>query len=297
MTRQTIGTTTKRARAGLNNQRLVLIGLFAEAHARGVDVVLPDLVNINAADTKSSAFIDFGRVFDLGIVREFLNTHGIDIAEGAGAEQVEWIELFNRGAKAYANPALAGFVDAALAALRPPAPIIAQAEAILAHLGGEVHAVQLRVERDWQIHCDRLMAERPGWDCVRTPEGIFDRIAATPFYGGVRRFLIFCDEAALVAPPERIAADIRASHGFDLTFKSMLPRGTATAELSVEQASIDFEVGLHAKSYVGLSQSTFSNLLCATKAAKGTDTLDHFTYHVAAPVLFRRCDRGRPGWR
>ena len=106
---------------------------------------------------------------------------------------------------------------------------------------------------------------------------------------GAAPMLLAWDENDLPEPKEAIRAEVLAAHGVWMVSKSDL---VSTAELdrmtALERSLIDSEPAGRARVFVGLTRSTFSNLV-AFQAATGST---HYIYNAPCPGLVRRWDRG-----
>lgn len=161
------------------------------------------------------------------------------------------------------------------------------------HLGDDIGYVQLRVEKDWQAYSQMKMAGgRKGF--VLTPEAIFEKIANAPETARYRRWFAFCDLSGLPWDSEWIKAQARDRFGMELLFKTDLPDSVVLPASALENASLDFEIGFLAETYVGLVNATHSSLLYAARLAiTPTEPATHYLYSGGSDRAVRRTDRGR----
>ena len=146
---------------------------------------------------------------------------------------------------------------------------------------------------------DRLETENRlsiGEEQLRTPEEIFAKIVATPEFEGRTRFFCCSDEDKLDEPPAQIARRMRDRLGIELLFSSDLGEPLPASGLMRTAVKFDLCAGL--SEYVGLTRSTFSNILCLCRAAQGLQGRD-FIFNAAAPRVVQRHDMGisvEPQW-
>ena len=218
-------------------------------------------------------------------------------------ELIEWKECFGAGFWRIARiresePCKALVFDFFRASLSASA-LREAACRIRNRVGEETVAVQLRVERNWQMYMNKLESEdrlSNGEEQLRTPKEIFAKIVATPEFEGRTRFFCCSDEDKLDEPPTLIASRMRDRFGIELLFSSDLGEPLPASGLMRTAVKFDLCAGL--ADYVGLTRSTFSNILCLCRAAQGLEGRD-FIFNAAGPQVLQRCDMGvsvEPQW-
>ena len=285
---------------GLNNQKWALLGLFLAAHATGRPVILPDMCVLDHRRAASDR-VAIGSVFDLPALRLFAAAQGVTILPGppqpeAGGDAGGW-EFFEIGT-AYAGRlnqegmfARETFAHGFFAALRPHV-LESTGFARLIHavgIEGVEAVVQLRIERDWQDHLRLNAATLPPPHIEPLAlgyAGIMAKVATTLGRGPV---LVVWDEDDLPESKEAIRADILAQHRIWMVSKTdMIPPAELARMNPLERSLIDFELARRARTFVGLTRSTFSNLV-AFQAAPASR---QFIYNAPGTDLVQRWDRG-----
>lgn len=285
---------------GLNNQKWALLGLFLAGHATGRPIILPDMAVLDH-HRKTSHRVAIGTVFDLPALRTFAAAQGVTIAPGPpqpepAGDAGGW-EFFEIGTAYAARLNHEGmfardtFASAFFAALHPHVLESTGFARLIHAIGTEgVQAVvQLRIERDWHEHLRLNAATLPPphiEPLALSPAEIMAKVAATL---GRKPVLVVWDEDDLPKPKEAIRADILAQHGIWMVSKSDLIPPAELARLNpLECSLIDFELARSTRTFVGLTRSTFSNLV-AFQAAPASR---QFIYNAPAPALLQRWDRG-----
>ncbi len=278
--RQEFRTTPRAVRAGLNNQRIALLGLCGIARDQGGAANMPTTLVDFSAQQRDHGRVSFPEVFDRDALYEWMSGSGIMATNNPEAMDVEWRACFDRGAKLWEAREEEQFVSGFLKGMRGAPALRETAAAIAEHLGPHTGFVQLRVEHDWQEHARRKMeGGRPGF--VLTPGEIFGKIANTSETAQYRRWFAFCDLSALPWTTDEIKEEISSSYGIEVVFKSDLPEQFLLPESSLINASLDFEIALNGHTYVGLGLDT---------------TQAHYLYSTPTNTVLRRKDKGRGRW-
>ncbi|CAM5350364.1 hypothetical protein [Sphingobium scionense] len=289
-------TTPKAVRAGLNNQRIAILGLCAMAIATQGQVRIPHRLVDFSARREGLGRVDAAEVFDTDALFAWLRRQNLLGGDPDSYHHVNWVDCFSYGAQIWEDPQQEDFVADFLRAMRGAAPLRVLASNLVAALGSDIGYIQLRIEQDWQDYARAKMASgRRGF--LLDPSAIFEKIVATPETASYRRWFAFCDLAALPWNIETIKNDIRRQFGLDLLFKPDIAHLFSLPSASLANASLDFEMALTAPIYVGLRQSTFSNLVHATRLAETPATYpNHFLYCSRTKRMPARQDRGRGKW-
>jgi hypothetical protein len=160
---------------------------------------------------------------------------------------------------------------------------------VFASLGVQT-TLQLRIERDWRHHAQGLLPKVEGKDDIAIGfDEILRRTANT--FPDLRLAYVTSDELSMPASKEEIRAYALDRFGIRLIWKSDLIN---LAEFNpLDLSLIDFEIARYSSRFIGLSFSTFSNLLCLEKfAAQRSTVTGHFIYNHPGEVLRERLDNG-----
>ncbi|RYM10172.1 hypothetical protein [Sphingobium cupriresistens] len=284
-------TRPKPARAGLNNQKMCLFGLLSFAKQKGGGAILPSkIIDFSAKKSElvEHSWVDIAEVFDIGKVKSWMQSENLSRPSSPGRIMVPWKQCFDYGCEAIADPDNVEFFGRFLGALRASPPLRDLASNISKYLGNNTAAVQLRVEEDWQHHARKLLEKKPGGTFLLTPYDILIKVANTPELKGYKRWLVFCDQKAMPWTTEEIKDEARDRLGIDLIFKSDLMDKFRFPESSIKNANLDFEIGLLTPAYVGLHQSSFSNMLYRTAKLLLESEPAHYLYSVPGPFAKKR---------
>lgn len=282
--------------AGLNNLKMVLVGVKEIARINGGDYGLPKKVFdfTPTVDSIGDGYLPIEEVFDRSsIASRFSDGEGSE-CERIGLSNQECLEAAGVRISLRRNAPKNATDEVALdySSFKPCAELAEQARDIVRQLpgDGQVCALQLRIERDWQEY-----AARKGWvdgqeiggvEVVLNHRRIFDKIMVTP---DLPRTIYICsDEDDLPISHREIEKDAR-DRGLELVFKSFFRVDT---ESRLKKSVIDFAVCEQISFYVGTARSTFSNILCMVKAAEiGCDPF-HYVFDACSNEVLRRTDFG-----
>lgn len=289
---------------GLNYQKMTLLGLFLRAWRQGTRrVMLPDWYSLDTVSS-NSAPVPFADVMRIEPLRDFAARYGIEIIDGPPrGEPGGW----DYAADAHHYVSHAGLLNELTAdsfacdffrSLVPTASA-SRLTARLADLAfrerGIRVAVQLRIEKEWAPHAARWFTPEVGTteDNVLSHGEIIRKIRDTAIDIGSQIYVV-CDEPGLPVPKAQIRDEIRDEFGVELIWKSDLLPAEELAQLSPLQLSmLDFEMCVAAESFVGLSRSSFSNMVALEKYARRRAPVErHYIYNVAGPSLASRHDNG-----
>lgn len=295
--------------AGLNNQRLVLVGLAARAIEDGDLVLLPpvtkDFLPVTAGSKACS--IPLAQVFDTVATEKVLESfqllaQDLDL-DGRVSVEHSYHELFRYGGHAL-NAHVAGripvsesFVLQLLHATAAAPPLQLQAQRVVEWLGAGALALQLRVEADWRRHIAAHTEMRgditlPGEELTTDPRRILAKLRATPELDAYSSIFVCCDEEDLVEPKEDLRSAARRL-GLKLVFKDDLPIAPQTSRL--RQSAVDFLVAAAMPVFVGTTRSTFSNQNALYRSTiHGTWSHDpgNYIWNAASDICVPRRDAG-----
>lgn len=283
---------------GLNNQKMAILGLTLCAERQGGVVSMPKVVCdwTPTASGPRRLPLPLGDVLNAPLLHETLMATSSDANEA-----IPYITCFETGAQQIrsesdysAMEVMRNRTATILAAMRPCAEIQTEVDRILKVLPQDTIAVQLRVERDWHQHIRKKLAANSGIDrgreIILDPARIFDKICAQPDLNGASTLLVCCDEDDLIDSREHIAS-LADARGFKAIFKSQI--SDAFPESRLKRSVVDFSICCELERYVGLSMSTFSNMLCMTKTHDLGTFPFHYIYDAEGDQVLRRYDCGR----
>lgn len=284
-------------KAGLNNQRIALVGLIGTAWLEGAKVRLPDETFDYAPErgSKGRRSLPFESVFDAAQLREALADYAILTAD-APTEVLDYDFCFRQGSRflpyIFGGPTDAAILRDAMRSCQAAPALRALSRQALDLFGDRPPLpLQLRIERDWQNYLTAKPSRADNGDTTTDPRRIFAKIAAAGL-GTDQPILACCDEDDLLHDRAELKRDAR-DFGLDLVFKSEIEQKLAIPSSRVQRTAIDFGICLEAERYVGLSRSSFSNMLCLVKSL---DTYPvhpaHFIYNAPGDVVVLRQDYG-----
>ena len=138
------------------------------------------------------------------------------------------------------------------------------------------------------------MKKFPNWKsigfCIDVYNAI-EKIKNHQFLKNKSRIFACCDISGLDIDIRDLRGFSRAKYGFDLVIRDK-DSGFYFKESSIKNAAFDFMLCLSFDAYVGLSRSTFSNLLCVTKSILSEKSFDHYVYDSGRSFVERRIDAG-----
>jgi len=289
---------------GLNNQKLALLGLFLKASQEGSrPIVLPNLLLFDQI-TFNHVPVPLDSALQIAPLREFAARHGIEILDvSPQGDRGAW-DYFHLGNNYIPRAALLneltaeGFTCDFLRSLVP----ISQSSALLQRVAEATYrekgirlAAQLRIERDWPQHTAERLKPVVG-DAEDNAPSFSDIIAkiCKTLPDNAFQIYVVCDEAALPVPKDEIRNEIKQKFGIDLFWKSDFLTNDELAGLSLlELSMLDFEMSVDAELFVGLSRSTFSNMVALEKYARTRMPVEgHYIYNIVGPQLAPRKDNG-----
>jgi hypothetical protein len=155
--------------------------------------------------------------------------------------------------------------------------------------------VQLRIEKDWLRYSEgtlsRIIPRAENYDLSFLE--IFHKFKNS-FGQSCDAAYIVCDERDLPASKDEIRAAVLERFAIRIVWKSdFLDPGLLEEMSGLDQSVLDFEMALAAPAFVGLSRSTFSNMVsfevfCRTRR----QAPNHFVFNVPGDRLSRRYDNG-----
>jgi len=266
--------TLGRLGTGLNNQRLCLLGLFEIARARDARVTLPEtLENFSPAlpRRRGEREIPLWDLFDRD--RFLAAVADRPVVEDRDAEVIDMHEAFRAGAAASRGAASDNFAGRFLLGTAAAPAIAAVAGQVLDWLAarGCRGALQLRVERDWRAY----YRKRGLPEDDRTLEVDWIVARARALLPEAEAIWVCCDEADLPAPVPEVRAR-GARHGLDLLFKPQLPPEIGLPVESPRRAMTDFTICRQIPDYLGVTRSSFSQLVATMNRLEGSPRRTRF---------------------
>lgn len=289
--------------AGLNNQKLALYGLVLSALIKGPKcITLPRICNYDLR-LEDGGTLTFGQVFDAQPFAAFAERHGITIRwdeTGFGSGGHFFLAAPELGGSDFPegrigpNHLLCDFYRALVPHSRRSPILTLLARRVFQQLKIKIVA-QFRLEADWVGYCNTALRDSVGEQEDNCPSfhQIVDKIKRT-LPGWEHGIFVVCDEAMMPVPKDEIRAQVLAQQGVKLYWKSDIVPAKTRAELKTVEASIlDFEMATLAPMFVGLSRSSFSNLVTLDVFSRTRQHVrSHYIYNVRGPELGRRLDNG-----
>lgn len=150
----------------------------------------------------------------------------------------------------------------------------------------------MRVEADWEKHCRVHLSHtlKEPEDNYISPRAILAKIKETfPDVDGA----YVCINSALYADGiENIRKIGRHDFGMELFFKEDFTEQNGLSGSVLQQSALDFDIALCAGTFVGLSRSTFSNMVSFERAMSDCKTEDYI-YNTIGKKVSVRTDMGR----
>ncbi len=146
---------------------------------------------------------------------------------------------------------------------------------------------------DTTLITDSIQSPRIPKTTIPSFTDIIRKICDTPSLDASLIYVV-CDEAALPVNKSEIRDTARSEFGAELYWKSDFLPSDELDQLSLLSLScLDFEMAVGAESFVGLSRSTFSNMVSLEKYARTGAPAEHqYIYNLAGPGVALRTDNG-----
>jgi hypothetical protein len=290
---------------GLTNQKLALLGLFSKAFIDKVPIALPRML-IKDHVNKKSIPIDLGEIYNIEALLSFAQTYHliIDDCDPADFETGGW-NYFGVGASRFSHLAIHQDVDHEISKFvfdffKSLIPRVRSLD-LLQNLKQKIFVenkicvtAQFRVESDWQFH-SRVTLQ----PTIKKPEDFcisFDRIVSKILktLPDTKKILVFSDEAALLTPKSEMVEHCKSKMGVELVWKSdFLSLNDLSSLNNLELSIIDFELAIAGVNYVGISRSTFSNMVTFEKYARTRQLVtSDYIYNTDHDGLGLRTDNG-----
>ena len=293
---------------GISNQKLALLGLVIEASRNGADIYLPKIYSKDISEQRSGTF-SFESVFWREPFEAFANRWNVKIlpepSEASYADRIErcgW-NFFNSGAWNVSHLRIKGLDPSDITAdffrsLRPKVAdsvLFSRIATFVFHSHQIDTVVQTRYEEDWRIHSQYTLEPTlgRGEDYCIPPEIIMDKVAST-FAKVPETVYISCDEKHMPMSKSDTKRMVFEKSGINSLWKSDLLSDEEYNEMTPLDASlIDFELAKTAERFVGLSRSTFANLVSFERFSFAYRNRDvDFIYNLPGKLLGRRLDAG-----
>jgi hypothetical protein len=289
---------------GLNNQKLALFGLFLKAYREGPRrIILPDLLVYDIASFKHVP-IPIGRALQVGPLQEFATKYLIEILDIPACGDKGGGGYFHYGNNYLPCAALLdelspdSFTCEFFRSLVPTmrgSELFRQVSDATFERGHVGLVVQLRIESDWVHHTALRLTPTVGRTEHNLPSfrDIMAKLSNT-LPRDASGIYVVCDEAALPVDKEEIRRVVKQDFDLSLVWKSDFLSDDQLSNLSPLDLSIlDFEMALTAESFVGMTRSTFSNMVSFEKYARTRAPVqNHYVYNGLGPRLALRTDNG-----
>jgi hypothetical protein len=293
---------------GISNQKLALLGLVIEASRNGADIYLPRIYSKDISDKRSDIF-SFESVFWREPFEAFASRWNVKIfptpEQISYADRIErcgW-NYFNSGAWNVSHLRVKGLDPSDITAdfFRSLQPKVASSQ-IFARIATAVfHAhnintvVQTRYEEDWRIHSQYSLEPVLGNKeefCI-SPDFIILKVANS-FPDNPGMVYISCDQKHMPFSKEDTKRQIFERSGIVTLWKSDLLTEEEYQQMTPLDASlIDFELAVVSERFVGLSRSTFANLVTFQRFSDAYRNRNvDYVYNLPGDRLGARVDAG-----
>ena len=292
-------------RGGLNNQKLALLGLCLKASLEGPRrLILPKLIQFNQK-TMSDTPVDLSRYINLEVFRDFLERRGIEVLDlEARGEEGGWdyfhfannyIQYATLRNELKPEGFVCDFFRCFVPFIRTSDVMGALSKRIFSEYEVKI-VVQMRIEKDWEHHVLHRIKGLIGANenALLSGEAIVQKIRNT-FREESSAIYATCDEDSLPVSKEDIRRKIDVELGTKVHFKSdMLETAGEYNQLSLlELSMLDFEMAASAPIFVGISRSTFANLVGIERYAQtNVPVRCHYIYNSPGAELRQRTDNG-----
>ena len=154
--------------------------------------------------------------------------------------------------------------------------------------------LQLRIESDWRDHVENGLRPIFG-DSEDNGIGflqILSKVKNT--FPDLRMLYATSDENAMLSSKNEIREACRSRFGIELLWKSDLLEPSLIGQLTpLDLSLIDFEIAKYSRRFVGLTSSTFSNMLGIAKLADTRQPVTgHYIYNRLGDGVVERKDNG-----
>lgn len=286
--------------AGANNQKLAIAGLFCAAYEASRPVRIPRLIDFSP-EIEGIHPLKISDVFLEKKITSLLEKFNVQIHDSCEDGALAGVDFFKTGAGI-----LRGYGFSRRIPVDDLFPSMMRSFELTDELNKNKNKIinalrerdvtvslQLRIENDWKDYSNKTLKERhPTEDFSLSFIEILKKYNNTQYFSGKKNIFACCDERNL---PVKIA-DIKdfssRALGLNLFFKSDFIPLDEISTTRIGLSLVDFEVCLSMDSYVGLTRSTFSNVLCFTSKITGKEGMHHYIYNSTGQMLRERFDAG-----
>ena len=285
---------------GLNNQKMIIAGLFIKASRDGAKVKLPESM-IDFTPVPNSTPDSHGKIpiWDIFDQKLFLSSELTNFLSDSPATQIfDMHECFQVAKKSLnlnvkqSNQEERNISITALLNLRASKEIENISNDILRWLNDKkVSALQLRIERDWYEYLlKRSVTKELGLEDDKVSEDvalIFRKIRNTKQLDDIFSIWACCDEDDLTIDKDEIK-EIGKLYHLDILFKTDLPKNIVLPKSRLKRSMVDYAICLGLDNYIGLSRSTFSNTLWNMVEGDDNNISCHYLYDIDDEKLTMR---------
>ncbi|HYZ22545.1 MAG TPA: hypothetical protein VE690_10350 [Rhodopila sp.] len=284
---------------GLNNQKMAILGLLLGGVRQRQPVTVPYIYNKDQR-TEAETLARFEDIFDPAPITEFTGAHGVPISLGPPTGSRggwDWFRAFNAELENPSDPASFRILLDAAASLKPRIATTDGFKALKQFAFGSLGidtTVQLRIEADWREHVAQALQPRLGHaedNGIGFAE-IMTKVRNT--FPGLRMVYVTADEASMPVPKDAIRAACRTRFGLEPVWKTdLLPDAFRRRLTPLDLSLIDFEMARACPRFVGLTTSTFANMLALEKLAETRQPVrGHYIYNHPGETVLERQDNG-----
>jgi hypothetical protein len=278
---------------------MALIGLIMSGIRDRQPVNLPYIYNKDQ-QTDQEYLVRLENVFDLDQLRRFARQQGLTVQSACPSGERGGWDYFSGFHEFVSTARDRQLLETSLAAIQNLQPRITTHPAfrdlrnfVFGSLGIDT-VVQLRIEADWREHFEHTL--RPAIGAAEDNGIGFAEILAKVrnTFPDLKIVYATSDENAMLSSKKEIRTFCRSRFGLELLWKSDLLNASLTGSLTpLDLSLIDYEIAKYSPRFVGLTSSTFSNMLGIEKFA-GTrrPVTGHYIYNHPGDVLVERKDSG-----
>ena len=282
---------------GLNNQKMALLALMLSGIKAGQAVNLPYIYNRDQR-TSEEFLVEIKEIFDVDRIGNFANRHGLTVRKECPSGirgGWDYFEAFRPMLLEAPNRTAMETILDAVTSLRPHIvsnPHFLQMKNFLRASLGIDTVVQLRIEADWREHAAHLRKNGNGDENGLGFTEILSKVKTT--FPDLRMVYATADEKSLPAPKDEIRTVSRERFDIELFWKSDLINASAIDQFTpLDLSIIDYEIAKISPRFIGLTTSTFSNMLGIEKFALTRQPVrGHYIYNCLGELLQERKDNG-----
>lgn len=283
---------------GLNNQKIMLLGLLITAIENNSAINIPPLINY-VTNKKSNIFkkylygklfyplfdryIPFFKMFDRSLFNFFLEKYTIITSTKKQGKKLHNEDMFLKGSEAIdsfiknENYQYKDFISDFFKYLHPSIYLQEKIDFFIEQAQPFDAVCQLRVEDDWPLDVESTWEDKN--KDIKMPSQvnrsiiIFDKIKRT--LPKLKNIYVTYDKNGLKIPFSEISTEINNKFDFNLKSKYASKNKKLNPKNALEASIIDFEISVFSNVYIGTDMSSFTLLSNLTKSSRENNKLEH----------------------